>query len=626
MSFQTEFVPNPSEFPRLNLILADADSIFRLGLRTGLAQVPQISLIAEVATAATLWETLANLDRSPQPEPPLDMESPLSETRSEQTVVVLGVNGSEDLTPAVGAQIKAQYPTLGVLVLATQVNPADLEQWWRVGIEGCWPKGTSLSALLPILRQVAAAQRCWHPDWQQIAQSPDRGMGATSVVTRGLQPLSLWGFLRQSLRESGFAQMAKTLAELEALLEQPLTPIERLVLEGRCREIRAARRLVEVLLPPAVERAVPEPVSSASPPPVPGGRLIPRSPDLEALVPVESFQMLKAAIFEGVVAKLPTSLQNQTGQPLETDILRADKKQELFLTVLRRFEDLLEELRLSEVTRSHLEQQRSRLLLDLWESTTCDFFGKYRTVEINTATGTASVELVERLLQDHVVVASDILAKIPLVTELLEHLLFQVPLMVDEAACAVGSPEAVRRAEALLENIVVQVSNGVLQPLLNHFATVEVIRQSFFDRRLLSTREIERFRNALSWKYRLRRLVGEPQDIFESQFGLLVFTESGLKQSAIYAPRDRELESLQGIGFAVTLALEARDAIAPPLRATFTFLGQGVVYLLTQVIGRGIGLIGSGILQGVGHTWQDLRTPRKSQSGKQVSNPNRSDL
>lgn len=32
------------------------------------------------------------------------------------------------------------------------------------------------------------------------------------------------------------------------------------------------------------------------------------------------------------------------------------------------------------------------------------------------------------------------------------------------------------------------------------------------------------------------------------------------------------------------------------------WVGKGVVYLLTQVIGRGLGLIGQGILQGIGQS------------------------
>jgi hypothetical protein len=289
----------------------------------------------------------------------------------------------------------------------------------------------------------------------------------------------------------------------------------------------------------------------------------------------------------------------------------------LFLTVLKQFEVTLDELRFAEVPRSQLAPKQSRILVDLWQASTTDFLGKYLTLPFaSRAVAEDEIEIVRVLLQDQAIVQAEILDKIPLVVELLDHLLFQTPLPVEDAVYGVGSPEAIRQAEVLLENLVVQVANSVMQPILNRYATHDVIKQNFYDRRLLSTREIERFRNALSWNYRLRRLVTEPKQIFESQFSLVVFSESGLKSLLIYRSRDQELQQLQGIQFAVTLALETRDAIAPPLRATVTILGRGVVYLLTQVIGRGLGLVARGILQGAGNTWQDLSRGRNSQREK----------
>lgn len=41
-------------------------------------------------------------------------------------------------------------------------------------------------------------------------------------------------------------------------------------------------------------------------------------------------------------------------------------------------------------------------------------------------------------------------------------------------------------------------------------------------------------------------------------------------------------------------------------------MGSSIVYVLTDVIGRGIGLIGRGILRGVGSAWRD---PRDRPSG-----------
>jgi len=50
------------------------------------------------------------------------------------------------------------------------------------------------------------------------------------------------------------------------------------------------------------------------------------------------------------------------------------------------------------------------------------------------------------------------------------------------------------------------------------------------------------------------------------------------------------------------LALEARDALSPQLQKLIRQCGDLLVVVLTQVIGRAIGLVGRGILQGMGRT------------------------
>ena len=65
-------------------------------------------------------------------------------------------------------------------------------------------------------------------------------------------------------------------------------------------------------------------------------------------------------------------------------------------------------------------------------------------------------------------------------------------------------------------------------------------------------------------------------------------------------PRDRELRQQGWLQQTVTLALEARDAIAPQLQSLVRAVGNLFVLVLTRVVGRAIGLVGRGIAQGMG--------------------------
>ena len=223
---------------------------------------------------------------------------------------------------------------------------------------------------------------------------------------------------------------------------------------GRCREIRAARWLIDRIIPaaPAAEQPPvtasdpilrPPAITAPAAEPDPTTSLSLTATTVNLMAPEANFRVIKSVLLDAILAKLPTSLQNQTNQPLEIDILKPQKKQDLFLMVLKRFEETLDDLRLAQIPRSQLPLKRSRILTDLWEATTADFFGKYLTLPFGagaTEPEVEAIEIVQVLQQDQAIVQTEILDKIPLVAELLDHLLFQTPLVVENAVYAVGSP------------------------------------------------------------------------------------------------------------------------------------------------------------------------------------------
>ncbi|KPQ33932.1 MAG: Response regulator receiver domain/Protein of unknown function (DUF3685) [Phormidesmis priestleyi Ana] len=317
---------------------------------------------------------------------------------------------------------------------------------------------------------------------------------------------------------------------------------------------------------------------------------------------------VQTVVFEGVFAKLQYPLKNISTSPLEIDILRPDKKLELLYLVLRQLEDLISDLRASQVQPGQLPMRALQVVQDLWDEANTEFFGKYYTVRI----GNVEEEVVTLLKREKPVIQDQVLDRIPMVPALFGHWLFQDPMVIENVPYSATTPQAIAYSESLLENLIIQVANAVMQPLLNRLADVESIKKGLYAGRLMSSREIERFRNDLSWRYRLDRLVNEPKAIFESRYNLYVLTPVGIKQTSVYAPRRSELDRLGGIPLVVTLAMETRDAIAPRLRTAFSLVGTSVVYVLTEVVGRGIGLVGRGILKGVGSAWQDTKSKRPS--------------
>ncbi|OKH28149.1 regulator [Chroogloeocystis siderophila 5.2 s.c.1] len=575
----------------IKLLLVEPDPIFRMGFsRLIVESYADIQIVAEAEAGSSARKILADLAR----ETATAFSSGLPSDTAVNLVVLELQLGLE-----LCQQLKSHYPDLPILILSSVQEPALLASAKAIGVEGYCPKGTSIVEVVAAIRQVAAGRTHWIE--AEALQSP---LGAPSILA----------LVRNHLRWTGLQQIDTTLAAVTARLQVPgLSLLDRAFLAGQRRELLASRWLVTHLLPipegktytkiannssiagniaASFETDASEGVSALSPQ---------TSTPSMSIVRLESGNLSRRVeaneIIDLTSAKLEqSSLQNLTTITLETDIFREGKKRELLKTILQKVVDVLEDLRFAQVQPEQLVEMQRLILRDLWQGATVDFFGRYAMLQV----GDRNLEIVNLFLQDVEIVQVEILNKIPLVSDLFSFLLFQTPLVIDNFPYKADTPEAKARAEIILHNLLIHVANAVAQPLLNRLADVEIIKQNFYDSRLISTREIERFRNNLSWRYRWNKYFIEPKAIFESRYDLLIFISRGIAKTSIYAPRGQELQQLSGIPQLVTLALELRDAIAPRFRAVIAFLGNGVVYVLTQVIGRAIGLVGRGILQGIG--------------------------
>ena len=658
--------------PPLRLMLVDEDPVFRLGLRIWLEQTAGYGVVAEASQAEDALAILSSRVSGPSPHadgawPPefspdgaddwtVTGASPWPDL--DLVILDLGLGlgaGSPDQLPGLHLcrEIKARYPSLPVLVLSAQAEPVLAAAARQMGADGFGARGMAVGDLDRLIQQLAGPQRQpvpaaslgVSPGQRTPNSSPTLGAAPTPTA----QPVPpLLTALRISLRLSSVQQIEAVMAQIEAeqyrgrgsLLSEAL-------LAGRYRELKAARWLVRKLLATPNFSDQWQPVGPSGPDRGPdrGGWLVspwwagggagppPRSPREggylggrpgnalavalgdRPLEPVVNQRLaleqgdLATVVFERVFRQLQGLLDNTSGTPLETDILRDDKKRELFYLLLRKFEDALDSLRQAGVPPGQLAEKYPLVLHDVWLATVTDFFGRYYTLQVDTL----EQPVVPTLLAEAPVVQAAILDRVPLVPMLLGHLIFNESVVVDGSLYEAANPAALARSQDLLEHLLIQLANAVVQPLLNNFADVELIKKNLYQRRMITSRDIERFRNDLSWRYRWDGLINEPKAIFESQYRLFGFTERGIQAQLVYAPRRQELEQLSGLQRAVTLAVEARDAIAPRFRSAVSLVGSGIVYLLTDVIGRGIGLIGRGILRGVGGAWRDPRYRRDGQ-------------
>ncbi len=397
-------------------------------------------------------------------------------------------------------------------------------------------------------------------------------------------PSSEVRLIRHPAHARGLCQIDQALLELGTCL--PQAPLwQRPFLQGRQRELQAARRLLDWLYNqgrPTPPFAGLEPASA----PVSGDTV--SEPAIE-------LSRLRARLWDRLAEALAPVPVSGVSEPLELDILNGDRRRELLRLLLRLLADRLDELEQANLSAEALRQRGSRVALDLWQEALAEFYGRYGTV----AGPKGPQDLLPLLSQAEEGVRS-LIGNLGQWEAVAATLLRGDALPLDNRSVSCRSPEAQARLQLLLEDWLIRLGNAVVWPLLNLGPEADPLRRSYYDFRWLSTRELTRFRNQLNWRTRCDRWYGEPRDIYESRRSLYHLEAGVIRRVSIYQPRQQDLESLQGVAQSVTLALELRDAIAPQLTLALGWLGNGLVFVLTQVVGRGLGLVGRGILQGLG--------------------------
>lgn len=578
----------------IKLFLIDDDPIFRRGFRAILQDYPDLEVIAAADTAAEALQILATLSQQDREPDLIVLELSLGGYLSEE---ISGVQLCQ--------QLVREYPDLPIFVLSANPRPEELIAARISDIKGYSPKGVAIAELVTALRGVKLGQT------YGLESIPTSSFTSKQFQQQSLSRRRKW---LTRIRKSGLGQIEESLTKVKRQLEKERSPwLDWLFWSGRYRELLAAKWLVKRILPNSSvvtsQNLVRQPVKRNNPEQV---ALVPAnisSLDLgkAKFLGDRSENSITATVFERTLAKIQLGVKNLAEIPLEIDILQADKKRELLYLVLNQVKKVSDRIQISQKSYEQLAAEIEIIVRDLWKEPSRDFFCKYypQTAETN------KYDLINRLLEEDVIIQAELLDKIPLVLELFAYLIYKKPLIVNNVAYrssdSFTSLESIKIPEILIQNLIIQIANGVMVMILNNFSAVEAIKQNLYDKRFISSREIARFRNKLSWRYRQEKYFEEPKSIFESKYRLLFFNGKSIKKMFVYAPRQEELDQLSGIPWLTTIALETRDSIAPLLRSVVAFVGNGLVYVLTQVIGRGIGLIGRGIIQGIGNTLQDNR-------------------
>lgn len=301
-------------------------------------------------------------------------------------------------------------------------------------------------------------------------------------------------------------------------------------------------------------------------------------------------------IYDLTSLKIKGSVKNSTNKLYPIDILKESKKQELLIVILQQWITTIETFDNNDLENEELLEKINIFIQDIWVNSTIKFISRYYNFEENT-----SYNLLELVLENSNFFFAQTLAKIPFLKEIILYEVYQKDLIIDNQLYEYDSVSAKDIIEIIFQNLIINVANSVIDFTLNKFADNPNIKQRLFTLELKSSRKVAMFRNNLVWAYRQEKYWLNPRNIFEDQYQMLKLTYQGMETCMITHPRHEELNTIKGIPLWVTILIELRDSLSKGIKSLGDALGKVIVYVLTEIIGRSIGLIGKGILQGIGN-------------------------
>jgi len=415
-----------------------------------------------------------------------------------------------------------------------------------------------------------------------------------AVQTRPLPGAALG--LGQWLLISGLQQIDQ---QLRALSCQPANGdlLTQLVLQGQVRELRAARAMLLLLHGP-VSLAWGAPATSATATPAASCEANPNPVATSTAISLvqRNAEGSWRAIVGTLRQQIDSPLNNSSGQLLALEGLDPRRRRDLLVALLDQLELLRDQLSAGQRQPSALREQWLELQRQLRQQALATMASPYVRLPLDGELRPVA----ETLLQTSDLMGSD--PELPDPQPMLNALVLGQPLLVQGRLMAPDEPLAVLELQRLVANWLVRNAEQVAAQVLAGCAGWPELRRYLLVPELLSTRNLERLRNQLNAQQRWSTWLERPVAIYESRRQLFTLETHGIASHQHNEPRDRELRALSWDQQLVTLALESRDALAPQLRGLIRGVGRLVVLLLTQVIGRAIGLVGRGILQGMGRS------------------------
>lgn len=410
--------------------------------------------------------------------------------------------------------------------------------------------------------------------------------------------------LGQWLLVSGLQQIDNDLRLIEAFLNPPpQNELFRLLMEGRQRELRSARDFLLWIWGP-LQVGLRNPFAPNRP--AQKARInfdfdASRQISAEAAGTVICLTERNAVAVWGAIRQrlsdsVERGLRNSTGSLLAIESLNPERRRDLLLALLNQLDQVMKRLRQANSTETPLNDSWLTLESELREQALRSMAGNY----VRLPRGGELKPVADQLLATADLKGID--QELPDPQRMLAPLLLDRPVLVEGQLLPADSPRALLQLEMLVGNWLVRTAEIISAEVLGTCGEWPELRRFLLNQHLISTRELERLRNQLNSQARWQNWIQRPIQLYESKRLLYRLRDGIIEPLLLTEPRDEELSQLGWWQQQVALLLEARDALAPSMQSLIKRIGDLMVVVLTQVLGRAIGLVGRGIAQGMGRS------------------------
>ena len=188
------------------------------------------------------------------------------------------------------------------------------------------------------------------------------------------------------------------------------------------------------------------------------------------------------------------------------------------------------------------------------------------------------------------------------ISTIIEPIIKNEPLYHDGKILPLYETESFKTFESIISNWVLRTSNLMAADIFNYCSGWPELRNLFINPKLQSTRNFERFRNNINNYDRWHNNFYMPVYLYESKREYIDIVDNNFIRYFKNENREKDMDKLTWLQKQITLLVEIRDAISPQLEIAIKYIGNIFVTILTKIVGKSIGLIGKGILQGLGRS------------------------